>query len=207
MKAYSIPSGARTKSKSLYGTDGQMTKRVDGRADKDDTSGTGAIPKNPKALEHSLSLPSPPQPPGDSPSQTPSRPAGHPNVDSRPHPRMPQFALGGSPGDGRSTGALGRAKLILSERLAGRGASPGNHGVEGYPGGNRQLSPTYASRHGEATRQHSISLPSPTSRPGTPASLRHDVAPELKPDNRSPGGLNFPFGGGAQGGRGLDRRR
>jgi len=207
MKAYSIPGGARTKSKTMYGADGQMTKRVDGRADKDDQSSATDPPKNPKALEHSISLPSPPQPPGDSPSQTPSRPVGHPNQDSRPHPRMPQFALGGSPVASRATGALGRAKLILSERLAGRGASPGNHGVEGYPGGNRQLSPTYASRHGEATREHSISLPSPTSRAGTPASLRHDQPPELHPDTRSPGGLNFPFGGGAQGGRGLDRRR
>src|SRR5204863_8427750 len=143
---------ARVKSKAMYGADGQMTKRVDGRPDTGDQSGPKDAPKNPKALEHSISLPSPPSPAGDSPSQTPSRPAGHPNPDTRPHPPMPQFALGGSPVASRSTGALGRAKLILSERLAGRGASPGNHGVEGYPGGNRQLSPTYASRHGEETR-------------------------------------------------------
>src|SRR5207245_758841 len=120
------------------------------------------------------------------------------NADVRPHPRMPQFALGGSPAGGRQ-GVLHRAKVMLSERNAGRGASPPV--IEGAPGGNRSYgSPSYP-----PANEHTISLPSPTSPPGQTATLRRDIAPEAKPDKRNPGGKNFAFGGGAMGGRGRDR--
>ncbi len=215
MKAYQIPSGARVRERTHYGADGQIPKVETGKTRVGDSMHEDpSYAEYPHPGEHAISNPSHAPHAGKSPSEAPR---GHPNPDTRGHLPMPRFALGGSPGGAgmRRAGALGRAKEMLADRAAGHGAT----GPDGHPegkAGNRMWHPEtlrirstapHSSGSGFAFH-HSISLPGMGPHSGRQAGHaggHMPEPPETKPDTRNPGGRNFPFGGGAMGGRGRDR--
>jgi hypothetical protein len=192
-----------------YGADGQITDDVSGAPrTSDQLAGGSGYPTYPPPGEHALSAPTPKRTFGKSPSQ-----GGTQGEDAGAGPDRRTLGRGALRiTTGARTGAaktpLGRAKVMLSERLAGRGASPGNHGIEGAPGGNREFG---SGEHGTSERGLATGSPiSQTDMPGKPVSpsdLHHGggtkgvVTGDSKTGAGNRQGASFPFGGHARGGR------